>query len=204
MFAVGQKVFASDGTDVGTFQVVSFPSTQSVVLLFLGYTGDSSVGTTITAGALVVPSGGQGPSGFSPISYADASVGGAQALTTTPNTQALAKQLTLDATGGKNYMLFARCRFDYVGATFAGNQVITLKLRRTNNTAGDVASAIGNLQTLKITTQSYTAGEITIIGIPYTSQGVSDIVQPMVSIDGLPSAGSVNAIECSISAIELT
>lgn len=206
-FAIGQQLFLGDGTNFGNFQVVSFPSTQSIVLKFLNNTGDSATGLTISSGAQVVPTGIQGvagTNGFVVTASIDAAVGGSQALNTTPNTQVLSKSLTLSASAGKNYILYGRCRFDYVGATFAANQVITFKIRRTNNTAGDVPNAVGNLQTQIITTKSFTAGEIGIFAIPYTTQGVSDVIQPMASVDATPGAGAVNAVECSISAIEIT
>lgn len=62
---VGQKVFASDGTDDGTFEVVSKPGPTSVVLKFMGYTDDSAPGATIDSGAGVSPSGTQQTGGAS-------------------------------------------------------------------------------------------------------------------------------------------
>lgn len=205
--AIGQEVFFSDGTHIGHFSVASKPDTSSVSLTFLGETGDGSPGDVIATGATLTPSGipgTDGADGFAVTADIDASVGGSQALDTTTNTQVLGKSLTLAASAGKTYLLFARCRFDYNGATFAANQIINFKIRRTNNTASDVADAVGNLQTQIITTKSYTAGEIAIIGVPYTSAGVSDTIEPMASVDVLPSAGSVDAVECSITAVELT
>lgn len=205
--AIGQNIFISDGTNLGNFSVVSIPNTNSITVQFLGYTNDSAPGATISSGAIVSPAGqkgADGTNGFTVAGAIDAAVGGSQALTTTPNTQVLGKTLTLAGAAGKTYLLFARCRFDYAAATFAANQLINFKLRRTNNTAADVANAVGNLETQIITTKTFTAGEIAIIAIPYTTQGVSDVIQPMASIDSLPGAGAVNAVECSITAVELT
>ena len=55
MLAVGENVFASDGTHFGNFKVVSLPTTSSVQLEWLNFTGDSATGSTIAAGALIVP-----------------------------------------------------------------------------------------------------------------------------------------------------
>lgn len=57
--AVGQKIFISDGSDVGTFEVQSFTGTTGVTVAFMGYTDDSSPGATIGSGAKVSPSGVQ-------------------------------------------------------------------------------------------------------------------------------------------------
>jgi len=57
--AVGQKVFISDGTDVGTFTVQSIGSSVQFTAVFEGYTDDSAVGVTVGSGAAVVPSGAQ-------------------------------------------------------------------------------------------------------------------------------------------------
>jgi hypothetical protein len=208
--APGQNVFISDGTNLGNFKVVSLPSSSSVVLEYLDYAGDSGTGVTINTGASVVPSGltgAAGTSGFTVAGNLSTAVGLTQALALTgsnPNVQVGTVTRTLAAAAAKTYLLFARCRLDYVGATFAAPQIINFKLRRTNNTAADVSGAVGNMQTAIITTLSYTAGEIVILAIPYTTSGVSDIIIPCATIDVLPSAGSVEAVECSLTVVELT
>lgn len=57
--AVGQKIFASDGTDWGTFEVQSFTGSTGVTAEFLGYTDDASPGAVVGSGAKVSPSGVQ-------------------------------------------------------------------------------------------------------------------------------------------------
>ena len=205
----GQNIYISDGSNVANFTVASIPGTTTAVLTFLGYTGDSGTGTTINSGAGVSPGGvegAEGSAGSTVTGTISAAVGLSQALDATPNTQAGSVSLTLGATG-KKYLLFARARFDYNGATIeTSGPIITLKIRRTNNTPGDVTNAVGNAQAALVTTVTNTAGEITIIAIPYTTQGASDIVQPMVSVDSLAnvSAGEIDLVECSISAALLT
>jgi hypothetical protein len=202
----GENFFISDGTNLANFRVSSVPNAQSAVLIYLGYTGDSAPGTTIASGAGVTPSGlagATGASGKAVTGTISAAVGLSQALTTTPNTQVGSVSLTLSATSGETYLLFARCRLDYVGTTI-GNQTIRLAIRRTNNTAGDIPNAIAHLLTQAVNSETSTAGELTILAIPYTTQGVSDVVQCMVSIDAAPYAGSIEAVECSLSAVQLT
>lgn len=55
--AVGQNVVVSDGTNIGNFQVVSFPSVAGVVLKWLNYPGDSVTTSIIAIGATVSPAG---------------------------------------------------------------------------------------------------------------------------------------------------
>lgn len=55
MLALLEYLFISDGTNFGHFKVVSKPTTTSVQVQFLGYTGDTAAGNTIASGALIVP-----------------------------------------------------------------------------------------------------------------------------------------------------
>lgn len=199
---VGQNLFVSDGTNLANFQVTSIQSSPPVLTLkALGYNGDSSATTVIGNGATVVPGGVQGSTGFTSIATNNAASGGSQNLTATPS-QALSVGLTLAGSAGKTYMLFARVRLDYVGATFGANQVVTLTIRRTNNTAANIASS--TIETAVVTTVTNSLGELSVVGIPYTTSGASDVIQPFVSVATAPSAGNLNVVEASISALELT
>ena len=57
--AVGQKVFISDGTDFGNFEVQSIGGSTSFVGEFMGYVDDAAPGATVGSGAAVVASGTQ-------------------------------------------------------------------------------------------------------------------------------------------------
>lgn len=57
--AVGEKVFASDGVDWGTFEVQSIGSSTQFTGVFMGYTDDASPGAVVGSGATVTPSGVQ-------------------------------------------------------------------------------------------------------------------------------------------------
>ena len=59
MFVGGEFVIASDGTNIGNFQVTAVPTATSVTLKWLDQTGDSVTGTTILSGAKIVPVGQQ-------------------------------------------------------------------------------------------------------------------------------------------------
>ena len=56
-FAVGQTLFLSDGTNWGTFQVISLAGSTGMLIEFLGAVGDTAVPFTIANGALVTAGG---------------------------------------------------------------------------------------------------------------------------------------------------
>jgi hypothetical protein len=199
--AIGQSLFLSDGTNLAHFLVTAIQaSPPAVTLRNKGDNGDSAPTVVIAAGASVTPTGVQGSAGFTVLATQSAATGGSQAVTATP-AQALASTLTLVGSAGKTYLLRARLRLDYVGATFAANQTVTLTIRRTNNTAANLAST--TLQTAVVTTVTYGFGEITC-DVPYSTAGVSDVIQPFISLSVIPSAGSFNVVEASLTALELT
>lgn len=197
--AVGQRIFASDGTHFGTFTITAIPGVASVTGTFLGYTGDSAPGTVVATGGAVVASGTQPTVQTMLPTLSGYAVGGSQALTNA-YVQALTRTITLGVSG--HHILYAAARFDYVAATFAGNQIISLKLKRTNNTPTDISNAIGNLQTQIITTKSFTAGEIVLVPVDYNGTA-GDIIQPQVQVDTTPGAGAVNVVECAIFALPI-
>ncbi len=199
---IGQNVFVSDGTNLGNFQVTALQITPPVATLkFLGYNGDSAPTVVIASGATVVPGGVQGSAASSVTATNSSATGGSQALSATP-TQALAASLTLTGSAGKTYLLSALVRLDYVGATFAANQTVTVKIRRTNNTAADIATS--TLMLAIVTTVTYSVGQVAVIEFPYTTSGISDTVQPFVSVSVAPSAGALNVVEAFITAARLT
>lgn len=59
--AVGQKVFISDGTDAGTFEVQSISDSTHFTGVFMGYTDDSAPAAVVDSGAKVSPSGVEVP-----------------------------------------------------------------------------------------------------------------------------------------------
>lgn len=198
---VGQFLFISDGTNLAHFQVTALQASPPVITIkALGNNGDSASTTVINSGASVAAGGVQGSNGFTVLGTTSAATGGSQSVTATP-AQALAATLTLAGSAGKTYILFARVRLDMVGATFSAMRNVTLTLRRTNNTAANNGST--SIGTPIVTTVTYGMGEITVMA-PYTTVGASDTLQPFISIDTIPSAGQLNVVEASITAIELT
>ncbi len=110
--------------------------------------------------------------------------------------------LTLDQTG--QWMLFPSCNARYVGATFAANQTIAIKLRRTNNTAADVSGATHTRDLDIVTTRTGPAGQLQIPPVFYTTSNTNDVIQLWAGLSATPSAGSVQINEAKISAIKIS
>lgn len=108
--------------------------------------------------------------------------------------------LTITAPG--SYLLLARARLDYSGATFAAVRTATLKLRRTNNTAADLTNGSVAAKTDIITTLTYTMATISW-WVVYTTANSDDAITIFGDVSVLPSAGSLDAMEASIVAIRL-
>ena len=110
--------------------------------------------------------------------------------------------LTLSEPG--TYLLIGTVRVDYNAATFAAVRDVILKLRRTNNTAADITNATTTFKTEIITTLTFTAFDGQLPPVIYTTTRNNDIIQLFGSIDTVPTAGSLDAVEASILAIKIS
>lgn len=194
---VGQPIFIEGPA---TFQVASIVSATQFSGTFLGAIGDVEPGATISDGAGVSP-GGMPASASTQQVFAS---GTAYALTTTPAALDFGTtDPTLTLSGVGVYLLFARVRYDYTGATFAAVRTVTTKIRRTNNTAADVSNSSVGWKTDIITTLTYTALIQTIGPIPYTTSSSGDILTIFADVSVLPSAGTLDAVEASLVAVKI-
>lgn len=218
--AVGQNVFISDGTNLGNFKVISFPSVTGVVLEWLDYDGDSVTTTTIASGATVSPSGLEGPALAN--TFANGLTTGTTKATAQTNLglgqdavistgAALAQAITasflqvgaisvvIPALG--SWMYEANVAVDFAGVTFAASRTITAKLR--NVTQGvDLAQVV--LHTQILTTQNLpTATMILPFKLDTTPPAVSDELQIWISIDVINTAGTLSVTSGSLAAIPL-
>jgi hypothetical protein len=220
--AVGLPVFISDGTSVGSFTVVSFPTAASVSLTFNGYNGDSAPGATISAGAAVVASGQQGPAVATPISIANGGTGAntkaaaqaalglgqnAQTSSQAGLTQTITASyvqvgtvgVTIPAAG--QYLLLASITVLWSGVTFGSSRNISFKIRNTTQNI-DVVSATKPTGTATTAT-SPTSDFV----IPFTlsnSANTGDNLALMVIIDVVNSAGTLEVIAGSLCAVPLS
>ncbi len=141
--------------------------------------------------------------GLAPVAISAYASGTAYALTATP---ALLNFGTTDPSitlvNSAAYMIFARAHIKYNAATFAANRTVTLKVRKTSGTAADVANTPATFVTDIITTQTYSAGIITLPPVIYKA-GAKDVLELWGSIDVIPTAGSIDAVEAEILAIRI-
>lgn len=104
--------------------------------------------------------------------------------------------LTLDKRG--TYRLKSRAVVNYNGATFAAVRNLTMKLRRTNNTAADVSNSSTTVQTEIVTTLSGTFMVIELADVYYTTNVVNDAIALFAGLDTAPTAGSLDVVESCI------
>lgn len=128
--------------------------------------------------------------------------GTAYTLTTTPTLLGFGTttpSVTINQAG--TYLISAGIGVKYSGATYAGAQTITLKLRRTNNTAADLTGASRVVELPVLTT--FTGGDaMTTPSVVYTATS-GDIIQIFGSVSATPAAGSVLTDSAEVVAIRL-
>lgn len=136
--------------------------------------------------------------------YSGYASGTSYVLTATP---ALAHLGTTDPaitiTKPGRYLIFARARVDYTGATFAAVRTVSMKLRRTNNTAADITGGASAALTNIITLLTYSLGDIVIPPVVYTTTNSDDVIQLFGSVSVLPTAGTIDVSEAEIVAMPL-
>lgn len=111
---------------------------------------------------------------------------------------------SLTITSPGTYLILGRVRVDYNGATFAASRTLTLKFRRTNNTAADLTNGSTAFLTDIVTTKVATMTDDELPHVIYTTQNSNDIIQIFGDVDTVPSAGSLDASEAEIIAIKLS
>lgn len=109
--------------------------------------------------------------------------------------------LVLDSAG--TYLIFGRANLKYNAATYAGSQTATIKLRRTNNTAADLANSSTVASLRIITAITDTVGVMPLAPVLYTTANADDSITLFGQLSAAPSAGSVDVTEASVVAIRL-
>ncbi len=197
--AVGAVVFIPGA---GFMLVVAIVDGTHVQLKSPAWEANTHAGETISAAAKVVASGWQpaAPSlpSVAPISkygsgtaYVIAAAGFAEVVFGTSANQ----EITLTTAGV--WLLQARARVDYVGATFAAVRTASFKLQKQAGPV-DVANSATAFKTDIITTLTYTACDVVFPPVIYTTANVNDVIQMMAMLDVVPSAGDLKIVEASI------
>lgn len=126
--------------------------------------------------------------------------GSAYSLTTTDTVLLFGTNRPIDTikTVG-TYRLTARINLKYNGATFAANQTATFKIRRVNNIATDISGSSTTITLGVVTTLTEGIGTIILpLGLYYSTNVITDILQLRGVISSAPSAGSVDVTEAEI------
>ncbi len=106
--------------------------------------------------------------------------------------------ITIPATG--TYKVKGHVNLYFNGATFASDRTVTLKLRRTNNTAGDLTNAVVTLHTGVVTTLTATWLVIDWEADDYTTANSNDALTIFADVGVAPTAGSLQVVEAKITA----
>ncbi len=101
-----------------------------------------------------------------------------------------------------SYLIKGYAKLDYNAATFAAVRTATLKFRRTNNTAADLANSTHAYKTGIVTTITETFIEVSF-EVLYTTPNADDVIEIWGSLDVVPSAGSLDAAEAYIMAVRI-
>jgi hypothetical protein len=102
------------------------------------------------------------------------------------------------------YNIKARVNLKYNGATFVASRTVTIKLRRTNNTPGDLTNGTVTLATAIITTITATFMIVETQEVIYETTNSNDSITIFADVNTVPSAGSLDVVEASIVAEQRT
>jgi hypothetical protein len=158
---------------------------------------DSSSGTT-TIGPLQTSDG-------NPLLHERTVYGAGTAYTLTNTTNAVDMGttdpvVTINSAG--TYMIQVRVLLNYNGATVAA-ETANVKLRRTNNTAGDVTGATTTIDLPVATTLTHSYGVVTLPPVIYTTTNTDDSLTIFANVSATLGAGSIQVGEASIVALRI-
>lgn len=109
---------------------------------------------------------------------------------------------TLTITAAGTYLVSGSVTLDYAAATFAANRTVTLKIRRTNNTAADLTDCSIALGTNVVTTTTGTMERASWTCV-YTTLNSTDSISIQGDVGTVPTAGNLDAAAASIVAVRL-
>jgi hypothetical protein len=219
---IGQNIFVgtagyfnvtakADGTHfTGTYMNVSFNTFAGNVIA--AGVGVSPAGPDL-ANPLTVSRGGTnaatataarsnlGVGGASLTVYASGTAYSLTAVSTALTFGTTSPALTISAVG--TWLLLGRVRVDYNGATFAAARTLTLKWRRTNNTAADLTNGTTTAKTSTVTTETSTFLDVELPPVIYVTTNTNDAITIFGDISVVPTAGSFDTVEAEVIAVKL-
>jgi len=103
------------------------------------------------------------------------------------------------------YLLLATASVKLNAATYAAAQSVTLKLRRTTNTAADVTGATRTV-TIPVVTTATDGFDVALPPVTYTTTGptvITDAIALYGAVSALPGAGSVTVEQANVIAVRI-
>ena len=132
-------------------------------------------------------------------------VGAGTAYTVTATAAAIALGTTspvLPALAAGTWLITGSVVINCVGATFAADRTITVKLRRTNNTAADLSNGSvvfgSGIKTVETSSEV-----IPIQPTIYTTTRADDLVTLFADVSVLPTAGSLTISKANLTAVRI-
>lgn len=158
--------------------------------------GSGTAATTVGIGGGLVYAGAGFFNQTARINTATAAYGAGTAYSLTNTAAAIDfgttdPSVTIPSTG--TYTISGAVNLFYNAATFAGNQSVTLKFRRTNNTAADLTNGAMVTTTQVITALTYTYGVFRLPDITYAATA-GDVITIFADVSATPGAGSLDAV----------
>lgn len=189
------QVFRIRKTDTSAYAVtVKYGSTTIATLSYAG----SSVfiqRTTSTGGWTVFDATGTLLSVYGAgTAYSLTDTAAALALGTTAPTKVI--------TIAGNYLLLATVHLTYKGAT-VGAETVTLKLRRTNNTAADVSNSSVTIDLPASTTLTHSYGIVNLPPVIYSTANSDDSVSIFGAVSAALGAGTIDVTAGGTSLVAL-
>lgn len=145
-----------------------------------------------------------GPLALGNTAYDAYAAGTAYSLTATPAGVVLgttSPSITILVPG--TYRIRGRVLLQNNGATFAANRTITLKFRRTNNTAGDLTNGSMTVLSGIITIITGPGGVVVLPEVVYTTTNADDVITIFGDVSVVPTAGSLDVVGGSIHAVRV-
>lgn len=102
-----------------------------------------------------------------------------------------------------SWLIWANAQTNFVGATFAAPQSVSYKIRRTNNTAADVADSTRSSDLPVITTLTGLGPSVALGPILYVTANTDDALELWGALSAAPAAGSVTVSAASILAMRV-
>lgn len=185
--------YASAGDGTGTWTItVQASSNGNIISGFANGATLSDSGTNTDLSKLKTDAGP-----LNATSYI-LSAGTAYNITATPAavTQGTTNPVITVPAPGK-WLIITRVRTKYEGATFAASRTLTLKLRRTNNTAADLTDGSVTSNTDIVTTKTASFEDATWT-TEYTTANSDDSLTVFASLDVIPTAGNLTVNSAKI------